>query len=145
MWYLNNSNIKFRSQYAFQLLTCFDKDLIIDWHYFEANHGKGAVDGIGATVKHAVFRKVLAKQIIINSPKEFAEYADSLLSGINVIYVDALDIGFKDKCRSQAQAVPGTLKVHMVKRKVTGNSVELAFFHTSNDATPFCRKNYTVN
>ena len=38
---------QFRSQYTFYMLTKFDTDIDIQWHYFEANHGKGAVDRIG--------------------------------------------------------------------------------------------------
>ena len=40
---------QFRSQYAFYMLTKFDTDIDIQWHYFEANHGKGVVDGIGGS------------------------------------------------------------------------------------------------
>ena len=145
IFWSDGCSAQFRSQFAFQLLTQFDKELSIEWHFFEANHGKGAVDGIGGTVKHAVFRKVLAKQVLINSPKQFAEYADSIIKGISVIYISDIDISFKDNCRSQAQPVSGTLKVHMVKRKVTANSVELSFYHTSNDTTPFCIKNYIID
>ena len=28
-------------------MTKFDRNVALQWHYFEANHGKGAVDGIG--------------------------------------------------------------------------------------------------
>ena len=43
-------------------MTKFDGDVELQWHYFEPNHGKGAVDGIGGMVKHAVLRHVLSKQ-----------------------------------------------------------------------------------
>ena len=38
---------QFRNQYAFYMMTKFSKDIDIQWHFFEANHGKGAVDGAG--------------------------------------------------------------------------------------------------
>ena len=53
---------QFRSRYAFYMMTKFNPDINIQWHYFEANHGNGAVDGIGGRVKHSVFRRVLSKQ-----------------------------------------------------------------------------------
>ena len=31
---------QFRSKFAFYMLTKFDADLDIQWHFFEANHGK---------------------------------------------------------------------------------------------------------
>ena len=52
---------QFRSRYAFYMMTKFNPDLEIQWHYFEANYGKGVVDGIGGQVKHSVFR-VLSKE-----------------------------------------------------------------------------------
>ena len=33
---------QFRSQFAFQLLTCFDKDLSLDWHFFLISSWKGS-------------------------------------------------------------------------------------------------------
>ena len=104
----------------------------------------GAVDGVGGTVKNAVFRKVLAKQIIINSPREFENLADSIIPGISVIYLSDIDTSFKNRCRSKAQAAPGTLKVHKVTRNVLETSIELSFYHNSNDDTPFVLK-FTVN
>ena len=65
----------------------FDSKLAIEWHYFEANHGKGCVDGIGGTVKHAVYRHVLSKQVVIASPQDFANYANEICWGINVVLV----------------------------------------------------------
>ena len=54
-----------------------DNNMKIEWYYFEANHGKGPVDGIGGSVKHAVYRNVLSKKVIIENPQQFASYADS--------------------------------------------------------------------
>ena len=42
---------QFRSQFAFFMLSKFDHSINIEWNYFEANHGKCVVDGIGGTVK----------------------------------------------------------------------------------------------
>ena len=54
-------------------------------YYFEANCGKGPVDGIGGSVKHAVYRNVLSKKIIIESPQQLASYADSISPNIQVM------------------------------------------------------------
>ena len=68
---------QFHSQYAFYMMTKLDQDIKIHWKYFEANHGKGAVGGVAETVKHAVFHHVQSARV--NSPQQFAEYADKLL------------------------------------------------------------------
>ena len=75
---------QFRSQYAFYMLTKLDINIEIQWHFFEANHGKGSVDGIGGTVKHAV----LSNKVVITSPKHFAEYTNSILPKISVLFLD---------------------------------------------------------
>ena len=98
------------------MLTKFDTDIDIQWHYFEANHGKGAVDGIGGRVKHSVFCRVKSHQVVIQSPVHFAKYANSILPGINVIFVANHDmkLGFHDECRVKAVYIPGTLKIHFI-------------------------------
>ena len=69
---------EFRSQFAFFILSKFDHAINTEWNYFEANHGKGAVDGIGGTVKHAVYY-VFTNRVVIKSPKQFAGYANEIL------------------------------------------------------------------
>ena len=75
---------QFRSQFAFFMLSKFDHSINIIWNCFEANHGKGVVDGIGGTVKHAVYSHVLTNRVVIKSPKQFAEYANEILPNITV-------------------------------------------------------------
>ena len=98
----------------------------IQWHYFEANHGKGAVDGIGGCVKHSVYREVLSKHVVIQSPKHFAEYANTILQNINVIFVDdERELGFHEECRANSKYIHGTLKIHFVHRLIAGNKCTL--------------------
>ena len=80
------------SQSALYMMTKSDRDVELQWYYFEASHGKGAVYGTGGMVKHAVFRHILRKQVVIKSPKHFAKYADSILPNIHVIFVDDDDL-----------------------------------------------------
>ena len=76
---------QFHCQFAIFMMTKFDRDVELQWHYFKANHSKGTVDGIGDMVKDAVFRHVLSKQVIIKSPKHFAKYADSIRFDSNAL------------------------------------------------------------
>ena len=66
---------QFCSQYASYMLSKFYAKSDLQQNYFEANNGKGAVDGNGGTVKHAVYSHVLTKQVVIKSLGEFADYA----------------------------------------------------------------------
>ena len=104
--------------------------------YFEANHGKGAVDGIGGTVKHAVFRHVLSNRFVIKLPKHFAEYADSILPKIQVLFLanEDLELSFHEECREKAIYVHGTLKVHFIERVINDKKCHLKFYETSKSS-----------
>ena len=51
------------------MLSKSDEKINLQWNYSEADHGKGAVDGIGGTIKHAVYCHVLTKWVVIKSPR----------------------------------------------------------------------------
>ena len=99
------------------MLSKFDHSINIEWNYFEENHGKGVVDGIGGTVKHAVYSHVLTNRVVIKCPKQFAEYANEILPKITVQYVEneSMELGYQSECQEKAKKVKGTLKVHCVK------------------------------
>ena len=121
---------QFKSRYCFNQLTKFDDSLKVHWHYFESHHGKGAVDGLGSCVKNTVFRKVKSKQVVINSAKQFAEYGNSVVSGINVIYIgDECMVSKIDE--SGSKPVPGTLLVRCVERIVQDGKYTLNFYKSS--------------
>ena len=77
--------------FVFCLLTEIQKDVDIVWHYFEARHGKGPMDGIGGTIKNMVFKKVLSGSTVINTPKEFAEFTNTV-STISCLYLPNEDL-----------------------------------------------------
>lgn len=86
-----------------------------DWHFFATSHGKGAVDGIGGTVKRVVQTAILTRRAEPTDAKTFASCAE-LLTNINIIYVS------KDKVESSKQnlnvlwadilALPSTHNIH---------------------------------
>ena len=65
--------LQFRSRFVFKLVSTYRPDLLIDWHYNEAHHGKGTMDEIGGTIKNVVFRQVKSHQIIINPAKDLCK------------------------------------------------------------------------
>ena len=95
---------QFRSQFAFFMLSKFDHSINIEWNYFEANHGKGVVDGIGGTVKHAVYSHVLTNRVVIKSPKQLAEYANEIMPKITVQYVEneSMELRYQSECHEKA-------------------------------------------
>ncbi|GBP31090.1 Retrovirus-related Pol polyprotein from transposon TNT 1-94 [Eumeta japonica] len=50
----------------------------LEWNFFAASHGKGAVDGISGSVKRSVWIVVKSRKAIVNSALEFYNLAVSL-------------------------------------------------------------------
>ena len=114
------------------MLTKFPSMYTIEWHYFQANHGKGAVDGVGGTIKNTVFRKVLSKEVVMYGPKHFAEFANSILPSITVLFIQNAKSTYEEECRENAIAIPGTLKVHKVMRQAATSGYKLIFKDNSS-------------
>lgn len=56
----------------------------LEWNFFFASHGKGAVDGIGGSVKRSVWITVKSRKAIVNSALEFYNLTRSL--SMNIIF-----------------------------------------------------------
>ena len=87
----------------------------VEWHYNEAHHGKGPMDGIGSTIKNLIYRKVLPEDVVIDTPKKFAEFANKISS------VDCLSLSKEQLLKEpeevvKAAPIPTILKIHKVKR-----------------------------
>ena len=100
------------------------------WSYFETDHGKGAVDGIGGEIKRAVWRAILQNRAVVNSAEEFATVAQRECNKIKVVYIAKVVISETItadlKARWEAcKTVKGTHSVHFVK-KGNVNSVLVA-------------------
>ena len=75
----------------------------------------------------------------MSNPKQFAEYANSIITNIDILYVGDDDLLY-DINKENVKAVPGTLKVRHVKRKISGNIAELLFYTLSDTSNTFLRK-----
>ncbi|XP_052772638.1 uncharacterized protein LOC128211672 [Mya arenaria] len=90
------------------------------WNYLEAGHGKGAADGIGATVKRTADSFVLTGHDV-----KYAEDLKCALNGssIHVFVVTESDIIQIDKALPMAaeiKAVPQTMRIHQVTTNQPG-------------------------
>ena len=77
---------QFRSRFVFNFLISFQQDVSLEWHYNEAHHGKGPMDGISGTIKNLVYRKVLSGDVVIDTPKKFAEFANEI-SNVDCLFL----------------------------------------------------------
>lgn len=74
------------------LYSSHDFGVKMTWDFFAPGHGKGAVDGIGATVKRVAYRAVMGRQNRINSAEDFADCIKTHVKGIQCTYVPAVSI-----------------------------------------------------
>ena len=116
----------------FCLLTEIRKDVDIVCHYFEAHHGKDLMDGIGGNIKNMVFKKVLSGTTVINTPKEFAEFVNTV-STISCLYLPNEESDHVKDCTP----IPNTTKTHKIVRSYTSKGAPCnKFFYLSNDEEP---------
>ena len=116
---------QFRLQYVFRSFSYFPRNLELTWNYGEAHHFKGLHDGIGGAIKRKVFSDVTTQKVVIQNASHFCSYASNV-SHVNMIYLDKSEVQIPDV--NDSSYVPGTLKVHQVKR-VDENTVE--FYYNS--------------
>lgn len=64
---------QFKNKFIAAVTPIFEKKFKkkIFWNFFATAHGKGCVDGIGATVKKRVKRLILSRKVIVNCAKDF--------------------------------------------------------------------------
>lgn len=93
----------------------------IDWSFFATAHGKGPIDGVGGTVKRAVWHRILQKRVVINSARDFAEVAKESCPNINIIYVESQDVSASKSMLEKAwndnppRAIPHTHSMHYAR------------------------------
>lgn len=65
----------------------FDHHRLIDveWCVFPTAHGKGPVDGVGGTIKRAVWRRILQKQALVNTPEDLINVTEKVGMNIKVL------------------------------------------------------------
>ena len=111
---------QFKQRFLFSNLHGWEMehDLKIRWNFFATSHGKGMVDGIGGTLKRAVWRHVKAERAHVMNPSQHADLGKQLCPNIRIEFVSKEDIAqytsFLDEKWENTKAVPGTHQVHCV-------------------------------
>ena len=127
---------QFRSKFVFKLLTPIYPEIGLEWHYNEAHHGIGPMDGIGGTVKSTIFHKVLSGEVVIGSPEEFAQYANQICQ-VNSLYLPTAEIPDEPEDVKYLSSIPDTLKTHRVVRGLSKHKIPyLKFYYMSTDPEP---------
>lgn len=92
----------------------------VSWNYFESSHGKGAVDGVGATVKR-VADTCVRNGIDINTPLKLFDIVGCRLQSVKLCYIN--EEMFHQSAEMMPASIPslkGTRDVHQVNTEKTG-------------------------
>ena len=135
---------QFRSRFVFKLLSNYRSDLSIEWHYNEAHHGKGPMDGIGGTIKNVVFRQVKCGKIIVNSAKDFCDAANSFVPSITSLFQKEKDLLCEPEDIEKSSSIPATLQIHKLVRYIRSEGgATIDFYFLSNRNEPCYSQSYS--
>ena len=67
--------------------------------------------GVGAAVTNMIYQHIKSKKCVINSAKDFAEYANKIINGISCLYLAENKIMAEPQDIEMPPNIPGTLKV----------------------------------
>lgn len=130
---------QFKQKYLFSNLYSWEQDysLSIKWNFFATSHGKGVVDGIGGTVKRAVWRHVKSGQVHVTSAEQYAVVAAERSPNIHVHFISKADIQelepFLDARWKNVVAVPRTRQMHCF----IANGSDKVMVADTSDSTKF--------
>ena len=134
---------QFRSRFVFKILSQYRPDIHLEWHFNEAHHGKGPMDGIGGTIKNVVFRHVKSGRVVVNSAKEFCDAANQFVPSIKSLFQTKADLLKEPEDIDKAAKIMDTLKVHMWRREVVDGGSVIRYYYLSSDKQPFFTQRYT--
>ena len=112
---------QFKQRYLFSNLHTWEQNTQtnIIWNFFATSHGKGAVDGLGGTVKHSVWRFVKAGGNAPLDAMSYSEIAHQRNPNISIFFISSEDIEKKSDEMTehwhQILPVPNTVKLHCIK------------------------------
>ncbi|RXN14647.1 Sentrin-specific protease 2 [Labeo rohita] len=117
---------QFKNKFMWCFMSTTFKELFptlrVQWHFFATSHGKGAVDGVGATVKRAVNTDFLCRQaVLVTDAASFVASARQSCPNINIKLITSSEItefiqhhNLNERW-ANTSAVPGTQSVHHIE------------------------------
>ena len=109
----------FKQRYTFYGTTTYYTDVRVNWHFFATSHGKGAVDGIGGSIKRAVGNAIKSRRFAVTTAQDYATCARSLMTKITILYVPSQDVLAEkpqlDTVWADVLSIPGTHDIHCIR------------------------------
>lgn len=85
---------QFKSRYNVSIVCHAENDfnITLEWNFFASGHGKGAVDGVGGSIKRTVWREVQGRRALITTPYDFFMLASKKCKDICVLFVPKSEV-----------------------------------------------------
>ena len=132
---------QFRSRFAFKSLSTYHPQLLLEWSYNKAHHGKGPMDGMGGTIKNVVFRQVKSKKVDSNSPIEFCDAANKFILSIKCLYQPETSLLEEPHDIENEPVISNTLQIHRLVREIREDGkAAISYFNLSCDVIQFTLK-----
>jgi hypothetical protein len=129
--------LQFKQKYLFSNLHEWEEahGIKLRWNFFATSHGKGAVDGLGGTVKRLVWRAVCSGTVAVTTAEEYSKIAADRNPAVHVAFIPKTDVAelqtrLAEKW-SSVLAIPRTQRLHCFK-PVNHQQIEVAEFSTSD-------------
>ena len=143
MYVSDGCTVQFRLGFVFNFLRYFQKDVALELHYNEAHHGKGLMDGIGGIIRNLVYRKVLSRDVVFDTPKKFAGFANEI-SNVDFLFFLKEQLFTEGEEVAKAAQISTTSNIHKVKLVKKGNSFKNKFCYLSEGLESFFAQKYGV-
>lgn len=103
---------QFKNRWILSTLAFADDvfDVNMTWNFFAPRHGKGAVDGIGGSVKRFVYQRIMAGRVKVYSAEDFFKCWDGNTPRICSFFVATEDIERLTLCMEEKWSVVKTIK-----------------------------------
>lgn len=109
---------QYRNKFMFDFVVKHEETFAVkaSWQYFEAGHGKGPCDGIGAVVKRMADNTIKRNKQVIQDASSFYSWAESSESKVTFVFVSKETCAETDREMRSVPLIPvkGTLSVHSV-------------------------------
>ena len=123
----------FKQRFFFNTVTLLpeflgiDRDnLKVEYDFFATSHGKGAVDGVGGSLKRLVMAEVMSKKVIIKTSIDYANTARKVCSNVHILHIKKEEVESEQVVLDQGafaktvRSLPGIRGIHHLE--VTGPS-----------------------
>lgn len=143
---------QFKNKFVCKLLCVLKEKLQLDlmWHFFATSHGKGAVDGIGGSIKRKALNMVKARRAPITNAQSF-DCATKDTDKIKVMHISEEQITKTSEDNKltavweNVPGVPGTLSFHSASPQGDGKIAFKPYSMASNElikaeANGHCRR-----